>query len=94
MDALQALRSGIALDSLRTLRALDPLRAFRALDPLRTLDRATVHPGRGAGVPHMERVVGLNDVGIALGRAAGQIPVGGHMPLEGDAQARRTLDAL
>ena len=70
------------------------MRSLWAGDALGSLDRTPIHPGVGGGVPDAEGVIRLHDVGIALGRTSGQLSLGGHLPLEGDAQARSTLYAL
>ena len=83
--------AAVALRAGRSLKALDSLRSGI---PLQALDRTAVHPGAAAAVPHLERVIRLNDVGIALAGRAGKIRQGRHVALEGDAQARGALDTL
>jgi hypothetical protein len=64
------------------------------IDALWSLDRAAIHPGAGGKVPHLEGVIELNDVGIALGCINRQLRFCCHLALKGDAQTRSTLDAL
>ncbi len=47
-----------------------------------------------ARVPHLKGVIGLHDVGIALGCISWQLRFCCHLALKGDAQTRSTLDAL
>jgi hypothetical protein len=92
--ALRARSALAALDALRARVTLQTLGSLRPFDALRPLDRAAIHPAVSARVPHLERVIGLNDVGIALGGVCRQVGSCWHVSLEGDAQTRCTLDAL
>ena len=80
-----------------TGRADLPLQALAALgtgDPLGSLDRAATHPAAAGRVPHLQAVVGLNDVGITLLGTGRQLSGRGDLAAEVDAGAGRTLDAL
>jgi len=57
IDALGSLGPGVSLQALRALRSLD------ALGPL---DRATIHPAAAGGIPHLEGVIHLDALGIAV----------------------------
>jgi hypothetical protein len=57
------------------------------------LDRATVDPAVGF-VVDPEAVVGLDDVGVALGGGERQVFDGGDLAFEVDADAGFALDAL
>ena len=86
-----------SLDALGTGRTDLPLQALAALgtgDPLGSLDRATTHPAAAGRVPHLQAVVGLNDVGITLVGTGRQLSGCGDLAAEVDAGAGRTLDAL
>ena len=82
------------MSSSRAYFSLNTSNASRALNSLWSLDRATIHPGAGGEVPHLKGVIGLNDVGIALGCISWQLRFCCHLALKGDAQTRSTLDAL
>jgi hypothetical protein len=57
------------------------------------LDRATVDPAVGF-VVNPQAVVGLDDVGVALGGGEGQVFDGGDLAFEVDADPGFALDAL
>jgi hypothetical protein len=57
------------------------------------LDRATVDPAVGF-VVDPEAVVGLDDVGVALGGGEGQVFDGGDLTFEVDADSGFALDSL
>ncbi len=85
LHTLQALRSFITLQTLWTLRARHTLRS---------LDRASIHPATVLGIPHLQGVIGLHQVGVALRGVRGQIHFCGDLTAKVDAQAGSTLDAL
>ena len=78
----------------RAYFSLSASNACRALNSLWSLDRATIHPGAAGRIPYLKGVIGLNDVGIALGCISWQLRFCCHLALKGDAQTRSTLDAL
>ena len=74
--------------------SLNASNASWALNSLRSLDRAAIHPGAAGRIPYLKGVIGLHDVGIALGCISWQLSFCCHLALKGDAQTRSTLDAL
>ena len=78
----------------RAYFSLNASNASWALNSLWSLDRATIHPAAAGRIPYLKGVIGLNDVGIALGCISWQLRFCCHLALKGDAQTRSTLDAL
>ena len=86
--------ASFAGDALNTLVALHASRTRFALDTLRSLDRAAGNPLDRGRVVDPERIVRLDDVGIALRRAGWKIALCRHFALEVDAETGRALDTL
>ena len=78
----------------RAYFSLNTSNASWALNSLRSLNRATIHPAAAGRIPYLKGVIGLHDVGIALGCISWQLRFCCHLALKGDAQTRSTLDAL